>query len=46
MPPAAKGARLTGAPHPSTNTPTGAEEWMAFFTDDEGRDLALHSVVR
>lgn len=24
----------------------GAEEWMAFFKDDEGRDLALHAVTR
>jgi hypothetical protein len=22
----------------------GREEWMAFFKDDEGRDLALHEV--
>jgi catechol 2,3-dioxygenase-like lactoylglutathione lyase family enzyme len=42
----AKGARMTGAPHMIHKHPDGAEEWMAFFTDDEGRDLALHSVVR
>lgn len=41
-----RGARMTGAPHMIHKHPDGAEEWMAFFTDDEGRDLALHSVVR
>lgn len=43
---AERGARMTGAPHMIHRHPDGAEEWMAFFTDDEGRDLALHSVVR
>lgn len=43
---AERGARMTGAPHMIHKHPDGAEEWMAFFTDDEGRDLALHSVVR
>jgi catechol 2,3-dioxygenase-like lactoylglutathione lyase family enzyme len=42
----AKGAEWTGAPHMIHRHPDGAEEWMAFFKDDEGRDLALHSVVR
>jgi catechol 2,3-dioxygenase-like lactoylglutathione lyase family enzyme len=41
-----KGASMTGAPHMIHKHPDGAEEWMAFFKDDEGRDLALHSVVR
>ena len=41
-----RGASMTGAPHMVHRHPDGAEEWMAFFTDDEGRDLALHSVVR
>jgi catechol 2,3-dioxygenase-like lactoylglutathione lyase family enzyme len=41
-----RGAELTGAPHMIHKHPDGAEEWMAFFKDDEGRDLALHSVVR
>jgi predicted enzyme related to lactoylglutathione lyase len=41
-----RGAPVTGAPHMIHKHPDGAEEWMAFFTDDEGRDLALHSVVR
>lgn len=34
------------APHMIHRHPDGAKQWMAFFTDDEGRDLALHSVVR
>jgi catechol 2,3-dioxygenase-like lactoylglutathione lyase family enzyme len=41
-----KGADMTGAPHMIHKHPDGAEEWMAFFKDDEGRDLALHSVIR
>jgi len=41
-----RGASMTGAPHMIHRHPDGAEEWMAFFTDDEGRDLALHSVLR
>lgn len=41
-----RGASMTGAPHMIHKHPDGAEEWMAFFKDDEGRDLALHSVVR
>lgn len=41
-----KGASLTGAPHMIHKHPDGTEEWMAFFKDDEGRDLALHSIVR
>jgi catechol 2,3-dioxygenase-like lactoylglutathione lyase family enzyme len=41
-----RGAEMTGAPHMIHKHPDGAEEWMAFFKDDEGRDLALHSVVR
>ncbi|WP_374370581.1 VOC family protein [Tabrizicola sp.] len=41
-----RGAMITGAPHMIHRHPDGTEEWMAFFKDDEGRDLALHSVVR
>ncbi len=41
-----RGAEMTGAPHMIHKHPDGAEEWMAFFKDDEGRDLALHSIVR
>lgn len=40
-----RGAEMTGAPHMIHKHPDGAEEWMAFFKDDEGRDLALHSVI-
>ncbi len=43
---AERGAVMTGAPHMIHRHSDGAEEWMAFFKDDEGRDLALHSVVR
>ena len=43
---AARGAELTGIPHLIHRHPDGSEEWMAFFKDDEGRDLALHSVTR
>ena len=42
----ARGAEMTGAPHMIHRHPDGAEEWMAFFKDDEGRDLALHCVVQ
>lgn len=41
-----RGAGMTGAPQMIHKHPDGSEEWMAFFKDDEGRDLALHSVVR
>jgi predicted enzyme related to lactoylglutathione lyase len=41
-----RGASMTGAPHMIHKHPDGSEEWMAFFKDDEGRDLALHGVVR
>ncbi|HOZ31865.1 MAG TPA: hypothetical protein PLM52_03225 [Tabrizicola sp.] len=41
-----RGARMTGTPHMIHKHPDGTEEWMAFFKDDEDRDLALHSVVR
>lgn len=43
---ATRGAELTGAPHRIHTQPDGTQEWMAFFKDDEGRDLALHSLVR
>lgn len=41
-----RGASLTGTPHKIHTHPDGTQEWMAFFKDDEGRDLALHSLVR
>lgn len=43
---AEQGVQLTGAPHMIHRHPDGTEEWMAFFKDDEGRDLALHSLAR
>lgn len=41
----ARGVTFSAAPHVIHRHPDGAEEWMAFFKDDEDRDLALHSVV-
>ncbi|MFN0114318.1 MAG: VOC family protein [Paracoccaceae bacterium] len=38
---AAKGVSFRGAPHMIHRHPDGTEDWMAFFADDEGRDLAL-----
>lgn len=40
-----KGADFTGAPHMIHRHTDGSEEWMAFFRDDEGRDLALHARI-
>jgi catechol 2,3-dioxygenase-like lactoylglutathione lyase family enzyme len=42
----ARGALFDGAPHLIHRHPDGSEEWMAFFKDDEGRDLALHMQAR
>ncbi len=39
-----RGAEFSGAPHRIHVHPDGTEEWMAFFRDDEGRDLALHAI--
>jgi catechol 2,3-dioxygenase-like lactoylglutathione lyase family enzyme len=41
---AANGVSVTGTPHMIHRHADGREEWMAFFKDDEGRDLALHEV--
>jgi catechol 2,3-dioxygenase-like lactoylglutathione lyase family enzyme len=41
-----RGLVFTGAPHMIHKHPDGTEEWMAFFKDDEGRDLALHALSR
>lgn len=41
----AKGVVFSGAPQLIHRHPDGAEEWMAFFSDPEGRPLALASVV-
>jgi catechol 2,3-dioxygenase-like lactoylglutathione lyase family enzyme len=38
---AAKGVTFTGAPQCIHRHPDGTEEWLAFFTDPEGRPLAL-----
>ncbi len=43
---AARGIAFTGAPHMIHKHEDGAEEWMAFFEDDEGRPLALHAIAR
>lgn len=37
-----RGVQMTGTPHMIHKHPDGTEEWMAFFKDDEDRDLALH----
>jgi catechol 2,3-dioxygenase-like lactoylglutathione lyase family enzyme len=42
----ARGVAFSGAPHLIHRHPDGAEEWMAFFKDDEARDLALHAVIQ
>ncbi|MFN3282446.1 MAG: VOC family protein [Tabrizicola sp.] len=41
-----RGVPVTGAPQLIHRHPDGTEEWMAFFRDDEGRDLALHGIRR
>lgn len=43
---AARGAEITHAPHMIHKHPDGAEEWMAFFKDEEGRPLALMAQVK
>lgn len=43
---AERGVEFIGAPHMIHRHPDGAEEWMAFFKDPEGRPLALMSLVR
>lgn len=42
----ARGVVFTAGPRLIHRHPDGTEEWMAFFKDDEGRDLALHAVSR
>lgn len=41
----ARGVEFKGAPHMIHRHADGTEEWMAFFTDPEGRYLALMSQV-
>ncbi len=43
---AARGTTFTDAPHLIHRHEDGTEEWMVFFTDPEGRPLALMSQVR
>lgn len=38
-----RGVSFTGAPHLVRLHPDGREDWIAHFTDDEGRPLALVS---
>lgn len=39
----ARGVTFAGAPHLTRLHPDGHEDWIAHFTDDEGRPLALVS---
>lgn len=41
----ARGVAFTGAPHGVHRHADGTEEWLAFFTDPEGRPLALIAQV-
>jgi DNA-binding CsgD family transcriptional regulator/catechol 2,3-dioxygenase-like lactoylglutathione lyase family enzyme len=41
-----RGVEFKGAPHMIHRHADGTEEWMAFFSDPEGRPLALMSQVR
>ena len=43
---AARGIEFTNAPHMIHRHENGAEEWMAFFTDNEQRPLAIMAQVR
>lgn len=43
---ASRDVAFSRAPHLIHTHPDGSEEWMAFFHDDEGRDLALHAITR
>ena len=42
----ARGAVFTHAPHMIHRHEDGAEEWMAFFSDNEGRPLAIMAQAR
>jgi catechol 2,3-dioxygenase-like lactoylglutathione lyase family enzyme len=42
----ARGIAFETAPHMIHRHSDGTEEWMAFFTDNEGRHLALMSQVK
>ena len=43
---AARGVKFTDAPHMIHRHADGTEEWMTFFTDNEGRPLALMAQVK
>jgi DNA-binding CsgD family transcriptional regulator/catechol 2,3-dioxygenase-like lactoylglutathione lyase family enzyme len=43
---AARGIEFTNAPHMIHKHDDGVEEWMAFFTDNEARPLAIMAQVR
>ncbi len=42
----ARGVNFLGAPHMIHRHADGMEEWMAFFSDNEGRPLAIMSQVK
>jgi len=42
----ARGAKFVSAPHMIHRHGDGAEEWMAFFEDNEGRTLAIMAQVK
>ena len=42
----AKGVSFVNAPHMIHRHDDGTEEWMAFFSDNEGRTLAIMSQVK
>lgn len=43
---AARGVAFTHAPHMIHRHDDGTEEWMAFFTDNEERPLAIMAQVK
>ena len=42
----ARGIEFTHAPHMIHRHDDGTEEWMAFFTDNDGRSLAIMSQAK
>ncbi|TNC71421.1 VOC family protein [Rubellimicrobium roseum] len=40
-----QGVAFQGPPELRERRPDGAEEWVAYFEDDEGRTLALHATL-
>ena len=41
----AQGIPFADAPQLKERHPDGSQEWVAYFSDDEGRPLALHAVT-